>query len=133
VSVLWTGALMLVGGALAAIGSFLDWVHTTTSIGSFSITGLGCHVPERVVTNEEMAQIVDTTEIVRSASNTMLPHFSIDAVVHQPFGAYPGECYGLYEADMAPAYRWHRQFLQHLRIGSLGAGIGEGEQERLLD
>jgi 3-oxoacyl-[acyl-carrier-protein] synthase III len=27
-----------------------------------SITGLGCHVPERVVTNEEMAQLVDTSD-----------------------------------------------------------------------
>ena len=27
-----------------------------------SITGLGSHVPERVVTNEEMAKIVDTTD-----------------------------------------------------------------------
>jgi len=27
-----------------------------------SITGLGSHVPERVVTNDEMAQIVDTTD-----------------------------------------------------------------------
>ena len=51
-----------------------------------------------VVTAE---QIVDTAEIVRNASDTMLPHFTVDAVVHQPFGAYPGECYGLYEADMA--------------------------------
>ena len=54
---------------------------------------------KRVVVTAE--QIVDTAEIVRSASNTMLPHFTVDAVVHQPFGAYPGECYGLYEADMA--------------------------------
>ena len=27
-----------------------------------SITGLGCHVPERVVTNDELAKIVDTTD-----------------------------------------------------------------------
>jgi 3-oxoacyl-[acyl-carrier-protein] synthase-3 len=27
-----------------------------------SITGLGCHVPERVVTNEEMARLVDTSD-----------------------------------------------------------------------
>ncbi len=27
-----------------------------------SITGLGCHVPERVVTNEEMARFVDTSD-----------------------------------------------------------------------
>jgi 3-oxoacyl-[acyl-carrier-protein] synthase III len=27
-----------------------------------SITGLGCHVPERVVTNDELSQLVDTTD-----------------------------------------------------------------------
>ena len=27
-----------------------------------SITGLGCHVPDRVVTNEELAQLVDTSD-----------------------------------------------------------------------
>jgi 3-oxoacyl-[acyl-carrier-protein] synthase-3 len=27
-----------------------------------SITGIGCHVPERVVTNEELAQLVDTSD-----------------------------------------------------------------------
>ena len=27
-----------------------------------SITGLGCHVPERVVTNDELATIVDTND-----------------------------------------------------------------------
>jgi 3-oxoacyl-[acyl-carrier-protein] synthase-3 len=27
-----------------------------------SITGLGCHVPERVVTNDELARYVDTSD-----------------------------------------------------------------------
>jgi len=27
-----------------------------------SITGLGCHVPERVVTNDELAKMVDTND-----------------------------------------------------------------------
>jgi 3-oxoacyl-[acyl-carrier-protein] synthase III len=36
------------------IGS-TDGVHV-------SITGLGCHVPERVVTNDELAQLVDTSD-----------------------------------------------------------------------
>ncbi len=30
--------------------------------GNVSITGLGCHVPARVVTNEELARIVDTSD-----------------------------------------------------------------------
>ena len=34
----------------------------TASGAPVSITGLGCHVPERVVTNEELAQLVDTSD-----------------------------------------------------------------------
>jgi 3-oxoacyl-[acyl-carrier-protein] synthase-3 len=34
----------------------------TTNGVPVSITGLGCHVPERVVTNEELAQLVDTSD-----------------------------------------------------------------------
>jgi glutaconate CoA-transferase subunit A len=49
-----------------------------------------------IVTAEE---IVTTEEIARSADRTVIPGFLVDAVVEVPFGAYPGECYGLYEAD----------------------------------
>jgi glutaconate CoA-transferase subunit A len=63
-----------------------------------------------VVTTEE---IVDTADIVRTASVTMLPHFTVDAVVLQPFGAYPGECYGLYEADMDHLDRYVRGLREH--------------------
>jgi 3-oxoacyl-[acyl-carrier-protein] synthase-3 len=34
----------------------------TTSGTPVSITGLGCHVPERVVTNEELSKLVDTSD-----------------------------------------------------------------------
>lgn len=44
-------------------------------------------------------RIVGTDEISAQPWATMLPHFAVDAVVEAPFGAYPHECYGLYEAD----------------------------------
>jgi 3-oxoacyl-[acyl-carrier-protein] synthase III len=34
----------------------------STDSAHVSITGLGCHVPERVVTNDELAQLVDTSD-----------------------------------------------------------------------
>lgn len=46
-------------------------------------------------------EIVSTEEIDARPSSTMLPHFAVDAVVQAPFGAYPNECYGLYEADLS--------------------------------
>jgi glutaconate CoA-transferase subunit A len=49
-----------------------------------------------IVSAEEM---VPPEEVVRHADRTLIPGFLVDAVVEVPFGAYPGECYGLYEAD----------------------------------
>jgi glutaconate CoA-transferase subunit A len=44
-------------------------------------------------------RIVSTDEISGQPWATMLPHFAVDAVVAAPYGSYPHECYGLYEAD----------------------------------
>jgi glutaconate CoA-transferase subunit A len=49
-----------------------------------------------IVTAEE---IVPPSEVVRHADRTLIPGFLVDAVVEVPYGAYPGECHGLYEAD----------------------------------
>jgi glutaconate CoA-transferase subunit A len=49
-----------------------------------------------LVTAEE---IVLEEEIRRHPDRTVVPGFLVDALVHVPFGAYPHECYGLYEAD----------------------------------
>jgi glutaconate CoA-transferase, subunit A len=45
-------------------------------------------------------RIVSEDVLRRDPASTLLPHFAVDAVVEAPFGAYPHECYGLYEADM---------------------------------
>lgn len=47
-----------------------------------------------LVTAEE---IVDEELFRRQPDRTVIPGFVVDAVVHAPFGAFPGECYGLYE------------------------------------
>ncbi len=49
-----------------------------------------------LVTTEE---VVPEEEIRRQPDRTVIPGFLVDALVLQPFGAYPHECYGLYEAD----------------------------------
>ncbi|MGH9292046.1 MAG: CoA transferase subunit A [Acidimicrobiales bacterium] len=53
----------------------------------------------RVIVSAE--RIVTTEEIMRRPTTTMLPHFAVDAVVEAPFGSYPSEMYGSYEADFA--------------------------------
>lgn len=52
----------------------------------------------RVIISAE--EIVPTEEFRRDPARTVIPGFAVDAVVHQPMGAYPHECYGHYEADL---------------------------------
>lgn len=52
----------------------------------------------RVILSAE--EIVDTEQFRSDPARTVIPGFAVDAVVHQPMGAYPHECYGHYEADL---------------------------------
>ncbi len=49
-----------------------------------------------IITAEE---IVSTDRIRRESDRTFIPFFCVDAVVEAPFGSYPHECPGLYQAD----------------------------------
>lgn len=49
-----------------------------------------------IMTAEE---IVPPEVIATQPDRTVIPHFLVDAVVEVPFGCFPHECYGLYEAD----------------------------------
>ena len=49
-----------------------------------------------LVTAEEK---VSEEQIRSQPDRTMIPGFAVDAVVEVPYGAFPHECYGLYEAD----------------------------------
>jgi len=49
-----------------------------------------------LVTAEE---IVSEEEIRLHPDRTIIPGFAVDALAHVPFGSYPHECYGLYDAD----------------------------------
>ena len=37
-------------------------IGSATSNGRISITGIGCNAPERVLTNDELAKMVDTSD-----------------------------------------------------------------------
>lgn len=51
----------------------------------------------RVIVSAE--EIIDTEELRRNPRITVIPYYAVDAVVHAPFGAYPGECGGYYTSD----------------------------------
>ena len=78
-------------------------VQTADAIGNAQIEGpaymdVECARAANVVivTAEE---IVPSEAIVRTADRTVIPGFVVDAVVEVPFGSYPHECHGRYEAD----------------------------------
>jgi len=72
-----------------------------------------------IVTAEE---IVSTKEIQRTADRTLIPHFQVAAVVEVPFGSFPHECYGRYEA-------WFEHFDQY--AGLVADGSDEGVERYL--
>lgn len=49
-----------------------------------------------ILTAEE---IVEPEVIAAHPDRTSIAHFTVDAVVEVPYGAFPHECYGAYEAD----------------------------------
>ena len=53
---------------------------------------------KKVIVSAE--EIIDTEEIRRDPGRTTIPYYVVDAVVHSPFGAYPGEMQGRYSSDV---------------------------------
>ncbi len=52
---------------------------------------------KKVIVSAE--EIVDTEEIRRDPGRTSIPYYAVDAVVHAPFGSWPGNCGGYYGSD----------------------------------
>jgi glutaconate CoA-transferase, subunit A len=46
-------------------------------------------------------EIVSEEEIRHHPDRTVIPGFVVDALCHVPYGAYPHECYGAYDAETA--------------------------------
>jgi hypothetical protein len=52
----------------------------------------------RVIVSAE--EIIETDEFRKDPMRTTVPYFLVDAVVHAPFGAYPGAMPARYEIDL---------------------------------
>jgi glutaconate CoA-transferase, subunit A len=78
-------------------------VHTADAAGNAQIEGPAymdveiARAADTVILTAE--EIVPSEAIVRTADRTVIPGFVVDAVVEVPFGSYPHECHGRYEAD----------------------------------
>jgi glutaconate CoA-transferase subunit A len=80
-------------------------VHRADRFGNCQIDGYPHMDPDIaraaatvLVTAEE---IIPDDEIRRHPDRTVIPGFVVDGLAEIPFGAFPHECYGLYDADFA--------------------------------
>ena len=99
----YTGATLAAVPALFPDVAILH-VHRADRFGNCQIDGyphmdadIARAATTVLVTTEE---IIPEEETRRHPDRTVIPGFAVDALVHVPFGSYPHECYGLYEADV---------------------------------
>lgn len=96
------------GEAMAAIPALFPevailHVHRADRFGNAQIDGyphMDADIARAAATVLMTAEeIITEDETRRHPDRTVIPGFLVDALVHVPFGSYPHECYGLYEAD----------------------------------
>jgi glutaconate CoA-transferase subunit A len=78
-------------------------VHQADVYGNSRIFGAGISDVDSAMASKKVVisteEIIDTEDIRHNPGLTKIPFYAVDAVVHQPFGAYPGECPGHYASD----------------------------------
>ncbi|MBN2548921.1 MAG: CoA transferase subunit A [Anaerolineales bacterium] len=85
-------------------------VHRADRFGNAQIDGISgfaceaARAAKRVILSAE--EIIDTEQIRQQPDRTLIPYFLVDAVVHAPFGSYPGEMVYLYGRDEDEIRRW---------------------------
>ena len=98
----YTGEAMAAIPALFPEAAILH-VHRADRFGNAQIDGyphMDADIARAATTVLMTAEeIITEDETRRHPDRTVIPGFLVDALVHVPFGAYPHECYGLYEAD----------------------------------
>lgn len=83
---------------------FLVHVHQADAYGNARIFGTNLFALEAAMASKKVIvsteEIVDPLEFRREPARTTIPYFLVSAVVHLPFGAYPGGVPGRYEMDL---------------------------------
>ena len=78
-------------------------VHRADPFGNVQLDGLRfadmdiARSASKVIVTTE--RIISNNQIRREPDKTVIPFFCVDAVVEVQYGAYPHECYGVYEPD----------------------------------
>ena len=85
-------------------------VHRADKHGNCQIEGISGFAAEmaratkRLIISAE--EIVPTEEIRKYPDRTIIPYFLVDAVVHAPYGSYPGEMAYIYGRDEPGIREW---------------------------
>lgn len=85
-------------------------VHRADKHGNCQIDGINgfafemARASKRLIISTE--EIIETDEIRAHPDRTIIPYYLVDAVVHAPFGAHPGEMCYLYERDEPQLRQW---------------------------
>lgn len=93
--------------AMPALNPDVAVIHVQQSdvYGNARVFGTGiAHVESALASRKVIIsteEIIETDEIRSDPGRTSIPYYVVDAVVHAPFGAYPGECAGYYASDPA--------------------------------
>ena len=78
-------------------------VQKADSLGNAIIEGFSTHEPEMIKASKSVIlsceQLIDTEVIRQNPEMTTIPYIFVDAVVVQPWGAYPTSTYKFYEHD----------------------------------
>jgi len=77
--------------------------HQADKYGNARVFGTGISDVESALASRKVIvsaeQIIDTDEIRARPGSTTIPYYAVDAVVHSPYGSYPGTCPGYYGSD----------------------------------
>jgi hypothetical protein len=124
-------------------------VHQSDIYGNARVFGTGTSDVESALASKKVIisaeELVDTAEIRRNPGATSIPYYAVDAVVHSPYGSYPGTCPGYYGSDpegvfevfratmgdQVPAYldKWVRPFETFGQM--LEARVGKAKLEAM--
>lgn len=98
----FTGEKVVLLPALVLDVGFIH-VSRADKFGNCQIDGISgfafemSRASKRLIVSAE--QIVEPEQIRASPDRTVIPYYLVDAVVHAPYGSWPGEMAGMYERD----------------------------------
>jgi hypothetical protein len=72
--------------------------------GNARVLGAGVSPAEMAMASKKVIisteEVIEPEEIRKQPQRTTIPYYLVDAVVHAPFGSYPGSTPGVYGADL---------------------------------